>query len=377
MKLFLKSLLKDIKDTLFDKDIIILLLIGPIFLTLFFGGVYVNDYLEDIPIAVLDNDNSQTSRMIVNSFDENTRFNIVKYPKSTKELKTLLDDRTIHMGLVIPNDFSKDITNIKAPEALILVDGSNMVIGNNAYAHATNIIQTVAAGTQIKILEAKGNLSDNAKALAMPFKFSDRLLYDPKMTYMNYLLLGFIGVFLQQVTLSGVGISVIKKGNELANKDSIKGIFSKIFACGFFSVLSTFISIFIANKLFKIPIRGDLKISLLMSILFVLAISAPAIIIASIVKDKVKYAQIAYMLSLPTFAGCGYIWTIDQLPKPLVIITKALWPLIYFLRDFVEVIFKGLPFEIVKTNLIQMGIYTVFWMVVAIFIFKKRFKVET
>lgn len=376
IKLFLKYLLKDLKETLMDIDIIILLLIGPIFLTLLFGGVYVNDYLEDIPIAVIDYDNSSTSRMIVQSFDENQRFNIVKYPKTRKELEGLLNSNDIHMGLVIPNDFSEDITNIKAPEAVILVDGSNMVIGNNAYAHATNIIQTIASGTQIKILETKGNLSDRAMSLAMPFKFTDRLLYDPKMTYINYLLLGFIAVFLQQVTLSGVGISVIKKGEKLAEKNTLKGLFSKVFACGFFSVLSTFISIFIANNIFNIPIRGSLSVALLMSILFVLAISAPAIIIASILKDKVKYAQIAYMLSLPTFAGCGYIWTVDQLPKPLVIVTKLLWPLIYFARDFVEVLFKNLAFEAVKDNLIQMGFYTIVWMIVAIIIFKKRFKVK-
>jgi hypothetical protein len=44
----------------------------------------------------------------------------------------------------------------KSSQVMILVDGSNLVVGNNAYAAAAAIVQTVAAGTQIKLLQAKG-----------------------------------------------------------------------------------------------------------------------------------------------------------------------------------------------------------------------------
>lgn len=373
---FLKMLFKELKSTVFERDVMILLVFGPIVLTLLFGGVYLNSYVEDIPAVVLDEDNSSMSRMIVQQFNESDKFNLSYHVSSRRELKDLIDSGKVHMGIYIPPDFYKDVTNLRSSEVLVLVDGTNMVVGNNAYAQAASIIQTIAAGTQIKLIEAKGIVPSLSYNVAMPFQFSERILYDPKMTYMNYLIVGFIGVFLQQVMLSGVGISIVKKGEYFAGKNTFKKLLSKITALSVFALSSTFIAIYMAYKLFHIPIRGNMQVALLMAVVFVFAISCPAIILAALVKDRLKFAQISFMLSLPTFACSGYLWTVDQLPNGLVIGTKILWPLIYFVRAFDEVVIKGLSFEMVKGNILGMLIYILAWMPIAIFILKKRYKAE-
>jgi ABC-2 type transport system permease protein len=369
-------LFEEFKSIIFEKDVIILLVLGPIFLTFIFGGAYLNSYVEDIPIAVLDEDNSSMSRMILQQFSEDDRFNLCYNTNSREELKNLIDSRKVHMGLYIPPDFSKDVTTLESSDVLIVVDGSNMVVGNNAYAQAASIIQTIAAGTQIKLIEAKGIVPSLSYNIAMPFQFTDRILYDPKMTYMNYLIVGFIGVFLQQVMLSGVGISVVKKGEYLAGKKTFKKLFARLIVLSTLGLASTFTSIYIAYSFFNIPIKGNMQVAFLMALIFILAISCPAIILAALVKDRLKFAQISFMLSLPTFATSGYLWTMDQLPAPLITGIKMLWPLIYFVRPFDEVIVKGLSFEVVKGNIMEMLIYTLIWMPIAIFILKKRYKQE-
>lgn len=369
---FLKTLKDEIKSTLKNRDIIILLVGAPILLTLIFGGVYSNSYVEDIPIAVLDEDNSSMSRMIIQQFDENERFYIQDYAGTREELKRLIEQRKVHMGLYIPIDFYKDVSSGNSKEILIIVDGTNMIIGNNAYAAAAGIIQTIAAGTQMKIISAKGMMPQVAENMALAFQFNDRTLYDPRMTYMNYLLLGFVAVFLQQIILSGLGISVLQDKEHLTQKHTILGILSKIIACGSIALLSTSVAVAIAAFVFKVTIRGSVGFSLLMCALFILAMSGPAIILATFADSKVKLAQIAFMLSLPTFVSCGYVWPIDQMPKILVNVIKNLWPLIYFARPFDEVLLKGLSVNAIKEPLIQMGIYTVFWLPIAIWILKRK-----
>lgn len=366
-------ILKDIRNVLFDKDIIVILLLGPIFLTLLFGGVYLNSYIEDIPIAALDEDGSSMSRMIIQQFNEDDRFKLKYNVKTRKELEAIIDSEKAHMGIYIPPNFSQNIIELKSPEVVILVNGSNMVVGNNAYAQAANIIQTISAGTQIKLIESRGIVPAIAENIGMPFRFNDRVLYDPKMTYMNYLIVGFIAVFLQQVMLSGIGIGLIKNGEDIARGDIFKKIMAKIIATSFWGLSSTFISIYIASRLFDIQIRGNMEIALIMAITFIFAISCPAIILAAIVKDKLKFTQVAFMLSLPTFATCGYVWTIDQMPEAMVKVIKAFWPLIYFSRLFDEIIIKGLKFNDIKQNIIQMLIYTIAWMPIGIYFFKKRY----
>lgn len=372
--LLMKPLIREIKSTFFNKDIIILLIAGPVALTILFGGIYLNSYVNDISIAVLDEDNSSLSRMIVQQFQESERFNVKIFAQSPEELKSVIDDKKVYMGVYIPKDFSKKINTSDGLQVLVLCNGTNLVVGNNAYAAAAGIIQTLAAGTQIKLIESKGIVPEVANNMALAFKFSDRILFDPRMTYMNYLILGFVAVFLQQVILSGIGISVVNDGENIAIGGTIKKLLLKILACSFFALLSTFTAIGIVRYLFNVQIRGSLFTALILCIVFVFAISCPAIILASLLKDKLKFAQIAFMLSLPSFVSCGYVWPQDQMPWLVALLIKIFWPLMNFARPFDEVLFKGLTLNDVSGNIAQLGLYILFWMPIALLLLKKRLK---
>lgn len=370
----LKKLWLELISTLKDRDIILLLIGAPIFLTLLFGGVYMNSYVEDIPVAVLDEDNSTMSRMLIQQFEENERFYVKYTLNSRTELEEALASGDVQMGLYIPIDFYKNITTLKGTEVLVLVDGSNVIIGNNAYAAAASIVQTIGAGVQMKVMAGKGALPQTAQNMALAFQFTDRTLYDPRMTYMNYLLLGFVAVFAQQVILSGLGISVLKDKEKLTQENTVLGILMKILICGVLSMASTLGAIGIAAKIFHVPIRGDLTLALLLCGAFVLSISGPTILLATAAGDKVKLAQLSFMLSLPSFVSCGYVWPPDQMPEVLVKIIKALWPLIYFARPFDEVLFKGLSFEAVRPQLISMAIFTAAWLPLSILAFRRKYR---
>ncbi|HHV56322.1 MAG TPA: ABC transporter permease [Firmicutes bacterium] len=372
---FLKLLAGEIRAVAKQPMTVVILFVGPIFLTLLFGGVYVHNYLEDIPIAVLDEDNSATSRTIVRQFAENERFYVKYYADSREQLQNLIDSRRVYMGLYIPPDFSKDVNSLKSSQVLVLVDGTNVVIGNNSYAEAANIIQTLAAGAQMKILEANGVLPQTAQNMALAFNFNDRILYDPRLTYMNYLMLGFVAVFLQQVMVSSMGLSVVDDGPRLAGGNTFLGLVAKVLSCGLFAVPALFVSIGISHQLFRIPIRGNLWLILLMCVIFIFAVSCPAVIIASVLKDKLKVYQLSFMLSLPTFVSSGYVWPLEQTPHALTLLIKIFWPLIYFHRPFADVIFKGVPFDAVKGSIVGMAVYVLGWFPVAVWALKRSFGV--
>jgi len=371
---FIRLLVLELKKTLKDRDVIILLLGAPVFLTLLFAGVYSHRYVDDIPMVVVDDDNSSVSRMIIREFDNHERFYIKYYANSKEELKNIIDLRKAYMGLYIPPHFSKDLNALKPTGVLVVVDGTNLVIGNNSYAAAANIIQTVAAGTQMKILQVKGIIPQSAHKMARVFDFTDRILYDPQLTYMNYLILGFVAVFLQQVMFSGVGISIIKDGENLVNNNPLAGVLTKIIACSLFALTSIFASVGILSVFFNLPIRGNLMTALIISAVFVFAVSCPSIIAASVIKDRLKFVQFAFMLSMPTFISCGYFWPQEQMPKLLVVLLKVFWPLINFARPFDEIIIKGLSLKDVSHNIYQMLLYILFWMPVSIMVLKREFK---
>jgi ABC-2 type transport system permease protein len=378
MKIFFKSLLAELDYSSKRLGLMILFFIGMPFLAMWFTGAYYNDYVNDVSIAVLDEDNSQLSRSIIEYFDQNERFSVAYYASTKEELQQIIDERKVYMGVYIPEHLSDDIKRGNQSQVLILTDGTNVIVGNNAYAGAAQIVQSVAAGASIQVLEGKGALEQNkATSMALPFTFEERMLYDSKLTYKNYLIYGIIAVFLQQLMLSAMATLLSRNPEEVADKNTFSQIAAKIVLAGTLLIASGAFTIFEIHKKFNLIYNGNIGVAVLISILFSIAISCPGIIIFSLTKKKTRFTQIAYMLSLPTFLTCGYVWPVDQMPKLLATIVKMLWPLMNFARPFDEIMIKGLPLASVKQNVVELVIYILIMMPLSIFCFKKSFGAET
>lgn len=374
MKLFFECLMEEMKFTLKKFGLLILFIIGIPFLAIWFGGVYDNEYVNDVPIAVLDEDGTSLSRKIVQYFDNSERFDIKYYVSDRKDLQSLIDDKKVSMGLYIPQYLNDSVMTGKATQVLILTDGTNVIIGNNAYAAAAEIVQTVSAGIEIQMISAKGSLpGDTAKNMALSFQFTDRMLYDSKLTYINYLMYGFIAVFFQQLMMSGMATLILRNPEQTAKEKTGIRMAAKITLAAGLLIIAGSYAIFRVHEKYPVLFRGNIILALLLCLLFAGAISCPAILLCALTKDKIKYSQIAYMLSLPTFLTCGYVWPADQMPFLLTWIVKLVWPLINFARPFDEIMIKGAGFETIRQNIINLVLYTIVFMPLSIFIFKRRF----
>lgn len=352
----------------------LLLFVGIPFLTVWFAGAYASDYVYHIPIAVLDEDNSELSRSIIEHFDKNERFQVTHHVYTRQELQNTLDSQEAYMGLYIPPDLNENVLSGKTTQVLILTNGANVIIGNNAYASAATIVQTVSAGASIKIISAKGSLPQiSATNMALPFQFTDRMLYDPQMTYLNYLIYGFVAVFFQQLLLSGLATLILRNPQETVKKHTLRRLGAKITAATSCLIFTGSLAILWLHKGMHVVLTGNVFLALALSILFAIAISCPAILLTAITKDKTKFSQISYMLSLPTFLTCGYVWPADQMPFLLKGMVKITWPLIYYARTFDEILVKNLPLKSVLPNAMHLIIYSAIFMPISIYVWKKRF----
>lgn len=377
MNTFLKSLLSEIDYTSKKLGLLILLFIGIPFLGMWFTGAYYSEYVNDVAIAVLDEDNSTLSRQIIEYFDKNERFHVAYHATNREELQRLIDERKAYMGVYIPTDLNNNIKLGNQSQVMILTDGTNVIIGNNVYAGAAQIIQTVSGGASIQVLEAKGSLEEGiATNMAVPFGFEERMLYDSKLTYMNYLIYGIIAVFLQQLMLSAMATLLFRNPEETAARDTFKQILAKIIVAAICLIGSGSFTIFLLHKKFNLIFNGNIMSAIVLSILFAIAISCPAIILFSLTKKKTRFTQIAYMLSLPTFLTCGYVWPVDQMPTLLAVIAKTIWPLMNYARSFDEIMIKGLSFATVSRNVVELALYIVIMMPIAIKCFKRSFNIE-
>lgn len=373
MMTYKETFIREFRSIFKYKGMMILLFIGPIFLTLFFGGVYYNDYVKDIPIAILDEDGSTLSNLVGSYFLSNERFEVTNYPATRAELERLIDDGDVLMGICIPKGFESKVSTYQSSQILAITDGTNIVMANNAIAQATLITQSISAGIEMKLIQGKGVSPKIAQDMALVYNVGERMLFDPKMTYMNYLMICFLAVFVQQLMLSAMGSTFIRDNEYINSGNVLSKVLAAVSACFVGILPAVTICIVILRKLFHVPMIGNIGTVLLMTVVFLVALTGPSLLIASMTKDRIKYSQIEFMLSLPTFCSCGGVWPVDQMPRLLEILIRACWPVINYAKVVQEVLIKGMDFSATIPNILQMVLFAMVWLPVGIFFYKKTF----
>ena len=174
-----------------EKNTVIGLFISVLAGMLLITTIWKNDYTEDIPFGILDEDRSSLSQSIVKQFGINPSLDIVYYADSEQDLKQAILDKKIEAGVMIPENFSRDMSLKKSPQAVIFADCSNIITGGGAVGAASSVLGTMSAGMQLKMLEGNNFYPSAVQTSLGTFSYVDRTLYEPQGDYirkMSYLL---------------------------------------------------------------------------------------------------------------------------------------------------------------------------------------------
>ncbi len=334
---------------------LVFMVLGPLFFTLFFGYVYSNDYLNDIPIAVYDMDHTALSRSIIDEFGKHERYVVTESVNDMESMEKLIETKQVYMGLVIPSHFQSDMKSKKGTTAALVVDGTNIAIANNAVASASEILNTINAGVNIQFLEGKGVQESTAENYAKLIQFNTNILWDSKLTYKYYVMPGMVLVLVQQLFLSIFVVNYIKDQQ------------NTIIKAGIHALVGTgayLLCLLVLEHIVGVQIRGSILVAAGMAGFYLLCLMGTAMTIGALTRNDLRATQFCMMMSLPSFLTAGYVWPIFKMPAVLTVIIKGIWPLIYMVSPLRDYLIKGQFPSSFGSNIVQMMIFGVLWLVI-------------
>ena len=118
-----------------DPGSLALVILMPALLMLLFGYAVTLD-VKNISMAVLDRDRSQESLIFIQRFSASPYFHLRFSVQDEKEMRRLIDEGEVKMGLVLPWDFSKTIKAEEIVPIQLLIDGSDANTANLILSYA-------------------------------------------------------------------------------------------------------------------------------------------------------------------------------------------------------------------------------------------------
>ncbi len=350
MKSFLHIAKREFRMLFHNKSMFIFAVILPFISILFFLSLLSNGVARDLPIAVVDLDNSSTSRNIISQLDATPELKLAFKPISQLEGETLIKELKVYGLVTIPKNFGKDLNQGKQV-AIINQFNSNLLLAggleNKAFKSA---IATISAGINIKKQLKKGVYINQAKANFQPITSNNHVLSNPYTNYSYYLNSGFLTLFFQifviLTTIYCFGNDLkYNKGEKLYNigKGNVTTIIlGKIapYTLWFFLVgLILFFSMFIINDF---PLNGNKAIVLFALFLLIIASQAFAILFLAISKSFREALTFGSGFAAISLSFSGITFPIFGMPKVLQWMSQ-LFPFTHFFDLFLDQTQRGIP----------------------------------
>lgn len=190
-----------------DAGVVLVLVFAILIYGTLYSLAYRNEVLRDIPIAVVDQSRTASSRQLISSLDAAPNIDAAFTPADMDEARRLFFDRTVGAVVYIPADYEQKL--LRGGEQVkvgVYVDASYFLTYRQAYSDiAAVVVGTGARVNYVKLLSA-GADPQQAQTIAQPVKYVSQNLYNPYLGYGTFIMPAILIVIIQQTLLIGLGM---------------------------------------------------------------------------------------------------------------------------------------------------------------------------
>ncbi len=378
-----KVILRETGRIAHDKDLITILLLAPLVYCFYYSSLYWNKTEKDVPVAVVDMDNSQFSKEFIKRLEvhENTTVKFVTGDLSYAKSK--MDEMDIHGIIYIPSESEK---NMKLSNKIVIkafLNTSRFLVSNDINKAVTDVSFSINDDVKLKYFESSGLSTKEAENAIEPVKTDIRPVFNITETYGDFLIPGILMLILHQTLLIGLSESIAKEREEKTLNEFYTASYRNTAVAiagkaAFYFILFGAYSVFtlsIIFSIFKINLFGNLLLlSLLLSILLISVIFM-GFLISSFFKRKILALQLIAFSSYPLFFITGYAFPRHTIPLAIRWFSD-LFAITPFFEAYRRLTQMGAGFENILPEFLHMIILTAVLGVLAFsrmyFLFRKE-----
>ncbi len=350
-----------------DPRILFLVAGSPVFLLLALSYVFSFD-LDRITFAVLDLDQTPTSRAYVSFLTDDGDFAIKAYPNSYEEAEDLLLAGSVNMALVIPRGFGDGVLNSRTDGAdvQLVVDGMDSVAAQKGMDGLKARTQMFSA-QQLRLTLAQAGV-----------EISSRVWYNPALKSLYSMVPGLMAVVLFVPSLA-VTLALARE----KETGSFEGLIAtpvrgpeylagKLAAYKLTGLIGALLAWLVAVYWFGVPFRGHLLDFVLLTLVYFVATMSIGLCVGNAVaSQQTAMVLILLLFFAPSFFLAGLLTPLD-LTSPGRLISSSVFPQTHFITITRALVLKGMSLPgLQQPTLWLLGIGGVM-LVLSLLLFKKK-----
>ena len=349
------------------------MIIAPLFCYIFFTTLMWKGLPTDLPIGVVDLDNTSTTRNIIRNLDAFQQTKVVKHYESFSAARVDMQKGNIYSFYYIPKGTTEKAIANRQPTVSFYTNYSFLIAGSLLYKDQRTMSELAGGAIGRATLRAKGYTDDQAMAILQPIVIDSHALNNPWLNYSVYLsntlIPGILMLLIFMTTIYSIG-SELKQGTQkewmsLANNSIYTALTGKMLPQTIiFTIMAVAYNVYLYGFL-HYPCNSGIIPMLFMGFLLVISSQAFGIFLfgaLTTMRFALSAASLWGVLSFsisgmsypvmamhPTLQGLAYLFPLRHYYLLYVNLALNGYPLIYAWESVVALLlFTLLPFIVLR-----------------------------
>lgn len=320
----------------------------PLFTLFFMATIFGNGQMENIPIGIIDQDNTATSRAIVRNISAVPTFKVTKHYVNEAAARKAVQKKEIYGYLSIPPKFEQDAIAGKNATLCYYYHYALLSVGGELMAAFETSLAPVSLSPIVMEAVALGVEQDQITTFLLPVQANNHPIYNPSLDYSIYLSQPFFFVLFQVlillITVYAVGIEIkFRTANDwlaTANGNMVTAVFGKLLPYTLIFILIGWLANFVMFGILHIPFQGSWWTMNLVTAIFIIATQALGLFLFSL------FPAISLVISVVSMVGSlgatlsGVTFPVPNM-YPIVQNASHLFPIRHFTEIMQTILYGG------------------------------------
>ncbi len=293
----------------------------PVIQMLLFGYA-INTDVRNLRTAIADQANTHLSREFVAELGQTQVVDITGFSNTAAELEALMRRGKISIGVVLPGDFDRRVSDRSRAAVQLLVDGTDPTI--------------LGVANQLRAMPF--SFDSERPGASGPSIIEVRPYYNPERRTPVNIIPGLMGVILTMTMILFTAVAIVRereRGNlELLINTPLSSaelMIGKIVPYILIGMLQLALILGVGRLLFDVPVRGSVVDLYLAASAFVAANLSLGLLISTAAKTQFQAMQMMVFILLPSILLSGFMFPFDGMPQVARYIGEVL-PNTHFIR---------------------------------------------
>lgn len=303
-----------------------------------------------IPIAVVDLDNTSTSRSLIRQLDAFEKTDIKYKSLSFREARERMERMEIYAVLTIPQDFTKNAISGNRPKLVYYTNNAFLISGSLLFQDLKTISTLASAAVGLQTAQAKGFTESQAMPILQPITIDSHAIGNPWLNYSVYLnnviLPGILQLIILLFTVSAFGSELKSRTGrklvEMGNNSIMKVAIGKLLP---YTIIYTAIALLFMSVLYfynRFPLHSGFFPMFFNYLCLIVAAQGVGIMLLAIFRNYRLALSIASLIGMVSFSIAGFSFSTLAMDGSLNALSN-LFPLRHFFLIYIDQALNGIP----------------------------------